>query len=306
MGLKWQIATVYMDDIVVYSKTAEDHICDVGIVLDCIIASGLKIHESKCKWACSEVDYVGFVISRDGVKAQEDKLRAVREFPVPTTVTQVRSFLSLASYYRRFISGFSHIAGPLDALLKKGTQWHFGDAERAAFETLRDALCKEPGTLSFPDFSKPFYLYTDASNSGLGSILSQTDPDDPSGEKKPICYASRSLRGPEVGYSPTHKEALAVRWAVEKFKPYLYGRKFIIYTDHKALEHIQSVKDSTGQLFRWSLFLQDYDFEIRYRPGSNNANADALSRMPFNSTYINAILGDDLYWSLTEQPCGQQ
>ena len=278
-GLKWQIAAVYMDDIIVFSRTGEDHVRDVELVLSRIIQAGLKIHVGKCKWARREVEYVGFIVGRDGVQPMPDKIASIRNFPLPKNLTDIRSFLSLASYYRRFIRDFSTQAGPLNQLLQKKAQWVWGEDQHHAFLALRDALASPP-VLAYPDFSLPYELYTDASNFGLGAVLAQRDPNDPQDPPRVICFASRALHGTEKGYSPTHKEALAIRWAVEKFRPYLYGNKFKIFTDHKALEHIQKAKDTTGQLFRWSLFLQDFDFEIIFRPGRFNQAPDVLSRTP--------------------------
>lgn len=286
-GLKWQIAAVYMDDIIVFSKTGEDHVRDVEQVLSRIIDAGLKIHISKCKWAKSEVEYVGFIVGCDGVRPMPEKVAAIRDFPRPTNIHELRSFLSLASYYRRFIRGFSTTAGPMTELLQKKVKWHWGEQQEQAFVELRTALASPP-VLAFPNFNLPFELHTDASTFGISAILHQRRPGDTADPPNVICFASRALRGNEKTYSPTHLEALAVRWAVEKFRPYLYGTKFTIFTDHKALEHIQSCKDSTGQLFRWSLFLQDFDFEIKYRPGRHNQNADVLSRF-FAAARVNSI-----------------
>lgn len=293
-GLKWQIANVFFDDICIFSRTAADHIRDVGLVLQRIIKAGLKIHMSKCKWARKEVEFLGFRVGRDGIKPMEDKVQAVMDFPAPRTLTELRSFLSLASYYRRFIEGFSTIAGPLNELLQKKTIWRWGKEQREAFMALKHSLCSKP-VLAYPDFDLPFVVYTDASNYGLGAILAQQHPD---GTMRVVAYASRSLHGAEKQYAPTHKEALAVRWAVEKWRAYLLGRHFTIFTDHKALEQLDSFKDTTGQLFRWSLFLQDFDYTIIYRPGRTHQNADAISRSPalldLSITTIEAILGDDL------------
>jgi transposase InsO family protein len=293
-GLKWQIANVFFDDICIFSRTATDHIRDVGVVLQRIIKAGLKIHMSKCKWARREVEFLGFRVGRDGVKPMEDKVKAVMDFPAPRTLTQLRSFLSLASYYRRFIEGFSTIAGPLNELLQKKTVWRWGREQREAFMALKKALCTEP-VLAYPDFNLPFVLYTDASNYGIGAILAQEHPD---GTIRVVSYASRSLHNAEKQYAPTHKEALAVRWAVEKYRAYLLGRHFTIMTDHKALEQLDKVKDTSGQLFRWSLFLQDFDYTIKYRPGRTHQNADTISRSPalldISISTIEAIVGDDV------------
>lgn len=205
LGLKWQIACVYMDDILVFSKTGEDHVRDVETVLQRIVASGLKFHTDKCRWAQPSVDYVGFVISRDGIRPLPKTVKAITNYPMPKSIGEGRSFfLALASYNRRFIPGFATTAGPLNDLLKKNQHSKWEEEHTKAFEALRGSLLTPP-VLAYPDFSKPFLLYTDASSFGLGAILAQQYEED--GEGAPACVifnASRALRGTEKGYSPTH------------------------------------------------------------------------------------------------------
>ena len=274
-GLKWSVVNVFFDDICVFSKTAEDHVRDVALVLDRLIAAGLTVSPAKCKFARSETKFLGFIVSKDGIKANPGAVAAVKDFPTPRNLRGVRSFVGLCSYYRRFIRGFSTIAGPLNDLLCKTTRWHWGNAQAAAFKQLKQALISAP-VLAFPDLNKGYTLYTDASNHGLGAVLEQEGDD---GESHVICYASRSLVAAERKYSPTHKEALALVWAVKNFRTYIYGRHTNIITDHRALEYLDTVKDTTGQLHRWSMAMQEYDYTIYYRPGTKHVNADVLSRL---------------------------
>ncbi|KAH0822374.1 hypothetical protein GEV33_000417 [Tenebrio molitor] len=181
----------------------------------------------------------------------------------------------MASWYRRFIPDFSRIAAPLNRLLKKGIRWEWTPEQDAAFDTLKNSLSAAP-VLASPNFGKPFVLQTDAADTGLGVALTQyIDGDD-----HVIAYASRSLTKPEQAYSTTEKECLAVVWGIEKMRPYLEGYRFTVLTDHQSLKWLQAIKDPTGRLARWAIFLQQHDFDIRYRKGVLNRVADALSRQP--------------------------
>ena len=196
------------------------------------------------------------------------------KLPVPSNVQQVRSFLGLAGYYRRFIPNFAAIASPLVALTKKDKKFSWTDAQQKSFTCLKYLLCTAP-ILAYPQFDKPFILQTDASDQGLGAVLVQKDSN---GFERVISYASRSLIDREKGYSATEKEALAVVYATDYFRPYLLGKKFTVVTDHSALRWLHSVEPK-GRLARWVMCLQEYDFDILHRPGSENGNADSLSRL---------------------------
>ncbi len=235
-GLKWSIVNVFFDDICVFSETAEDYVRDVALVLDRLIKAGLTVSPSKCKFARSETKFLGFLVSRDGVKPNPEAVSAVSDFPRPKNIRGVRSLLGLCNYYRRFIRGFASIAGPINELLCKTVRWKWGPNQEDAFTRLKAALTSAP-VLAFPNLSKDYTLYTDASNYGLGAVLEQEGDD---GDNHVICYASRSLAPSERKYSPTHKEALAVVWSVKKFRPYIYGHKVTIITDNKALEYLHS------------------------------------------------------------------
>ena len=217
----------------------------------------------------------------------------MRGWPIPTSVKEVRSFLGFAGYYRRFVSGFSKVAGPLNSLLQgtgstktAGITWT--PACQAAFEGLKGALLQAP-VLAFADFNAPFRLYTDASLQGLGAVLAQVQE----GKERVIAYASHSLHPPErndQNYSSFKLEFLALKWAVtEKFKDYLWGAVFKVYTDNRPLTHLQSATlGATEQ--RWAAQLANFNFELCYRPGSTNQNADTLSRLPtdVNSNVVGA------------------
>ena len=276
-NLTYKICLIYLDDILVYSKTFEDHLCHLRQVFDRLRHANLKLKPSKCKFACTQVTYLGHIVSPEGIAPDDDKISAVRDFPRPHNVKTVRSFLGISNYYRRFIKDFAKIAAPLNRLLRKDQKFLWTDACEQAFKALKEALISAP-ILAFPNFSETFHLYTDASNDGIGATLGQFHD----GKDVAIAYAGRDLNDAERNYSTTEREALAVIFGIKKFAPYLHGRKFILHTDHHSLKWLMTITDPTGRLARWSLLIQQHDFEIRHRPGASHGNADALSRRPYN------------------------
>ncbi len=288
--LVFQMVLVYLDDLLVYSSTFEAHLSRLETVLCRLREAGLKIKVEKCHFLQAEVRFLGHQVSAQGVGPDPDKLSAVVQWPVPSTVKQLRSFLGFCSYYRRFIAGFSKVAGPLHDVVnlctKKGRGYQcdklFQDSWTSecqqAFEHLKKELTCAP-VLGYADFSLPFVLETDASNLGLGAVLYQLQD----GRKKVIAYASRRLRGAERNdrnYSSMKLELLALRWAVvEKFRGYLLGSRFTILTDSNPLCHLNTAKLGAVEQ-RWAAQLAVFNFEICYRPGRCNTAADALSRRP--------------------------
>jgi hypothetical protein len=240
----------------------------------------------KCKFASSEIEYLGHVLGKDGVKPTPKHLEAIREYPVPCTTGELRQFLGLVGYYRRFVLGFSDVARPLtdltkDKPFKEGDKSRVWTAEcQRAFEQLKCKLMEEP-CLAFPDWKLPFRLYTDASDYGLGAVLSQQQAD---GSERVVLYLSRLMDKHERNYTVSEKEMLAAVWAIGKCRPYLYGRPFQVVTDHAALQYLQNLKNPTGRLARWALALSDYSPEFVYRKGSLHVNADALSRVMWGLT----------------------
>lgn len=237
--------------------------------------ANLKLQPDKCQFLRREVTYLGHVISNKGVKPDPKKLEAVREFPTPKTPKNIKQFLGLAGYYRRFIPEFSKLARSLTQLLKNETPFEWGINQQRSFEILKKELCKEP-VLQYPDFSKPFILTTDASGYAIGGILSQGVVN----KDQPIAYASRTLNDSEVKYDTYEKEALAIVYCVKHFRPYLYGRKFTLVTDHKPLMWFKNAQDANMRILRWRLKLAEYDYNVIYKAGKTNVNADALSRNP--------------------------
>ena len=273
-GLNWEQCLVYLDDVLVFSHDLASHLERVERVLERIDKAGLKLKPRKCQFGKPEVDYLGHVISANGISPQGSKVEAVLQFPVPTNVTAVRNFLGLAGYYRRFVSGFSVIASPLFDLLKKDRPFVWTDDCQVALDTLKVKLTSSP-VLMFPRLDEAFYLATDASGTGLGAVLFQKGE---KGEERVVAYASRALNAAERGYSVIEREALGLVWAVTHFRVYLYGHPFVLITDHCPLTWLKTVKDPSGRIARWLLTLSEYHWDIQHKSGKTHRNADALSR----------------------------
>ena len=271
---------VYLDDILVIGRTFTEHLNNLVKVFSRLRQAGLRLKPSKCCLARTEVEYLGHVVSQGGVAAHPKKVEAVQAYPAPTNLKNLRSFLGLASYYRRFIPNFSSVARPLHILTRKNVQFDWTRECQKAFDTLKKLLTQAP-LLAYPDFTQPFMLETDASVEGLGAVLAQRKPDQ---SVHPIAYASRTLLPHERNYGISELEGLGVVWAVKTFRHYLYGHKCHVYTDHEALKALIHAPHPSGKLARWGLALQELDFQIHYRPGKQNANADALSRAPIQSS----------------------
>ena len=284
LNMNWCI--VYLDDIIIFSDTKEEHLKRLEAVFQKLCAAGLKLKPSKCFFFREEIEYLGHVVSGKGISTNPKKIEAVSKWPTPKTVYDVRSFLGFVGYYRRFIKNFSRITKPIREVITglenqskraaKKTYIEWTDAANAAFEHLK-TMCVSTPILAYPDYQLPFTLHTDSSTDGLGAVLYQKQD----GKMRVIAYASRSVSKAESNY-PAHKlEFLALKWAVcEKFHEYLYGSKsFEVFTDNNPLTYVlTSAKlDACGQ--RWVAKLANYNFSIRYRCGVSNTEADALSRI---------------------------
>ncbi|KAL6417016.1 hypothetical protein ACFW04_014726 [Cataglyphis niger] len=254
---------VYLDDIIVISKTFDDHLRLLTEVFRRLRDARLRLNPDKCKFCV------------DRLKIPRACISAVENWPEPRTVKQVRQFLGMASWYRRFIANFWTIAAPLTNLTRKNAKWKWGIEETTAFRELKKTLVSAP-VLACPDFARRFILQTDASTSGLGAVLTQNFEE---GERV-IAYASRTLNSAEKNYSATELECLAVVWGIRRMKGYLEGYPFTVITDHQALKWLQRLEAPTGRLARWLFELQQYDLEVKYRKGTLNRVADALSRQP--------------------------
>ena len=278
-GLLFKCCIVYVDDIIVYSANMAEHLVHLKQVFERLHHAGLKLNPSKCTFAASQVKYLGHILSAEGIRPNPEKTSIVDTFPVPKDVQQVRSFLGLTNYYKRFIQGYSVLAAPMFKLLRKDTPFHWDNACQEAFQELKYRLVIQP-ILVYPDMAKRFYLTTDASNTGIGFILSQHDDKD---REVVIAYGGRALRGAEAQYPTTQLEYLAVVEGIKTYHPYLVDKPFTVVTDHKPLIHSDKFHPNTGRLGRWALYLQDFNFDTIYKSGKTNVNADTLSRVPHPS-----------------------
>lgn len=264
---------VYLDDIIVIGRTLTEHMEKLREVFKRLRESQLKINTEKSKFLETRLVYLGHVVDNYGIHTDVEKVRAIDELKTPTNIKEVRQFIGMVSWYRRFIPNCSELTKPLTFLLQKKKKWRWGDKEQDAYDQLKVKLKTAP-VLAPPDFEKPFTLQTDASNEGLGAVLTQ----ERGGQEHVIAYASRSLNKSEINYTVTEKECLAVVWGIQKMRPYLEGYSFNVITDHQSLKWLTTLESPTGRVARWSLYLQQFDFKVLYRKGKLNKVADALSR----------------------------
>ncbi|GJS67617.1 putative reverse transcriptase domain-containing protein [Tanacetum coccineum] len=260
---------VFIDDILIYSKDEEEHKKHLKIVLELLKKEKLYVKFSKCDFWLDSVQFLGHVIDRSGVHVDPAKVEAVKSWTAPKTPTEVRQFLGLAGYYRRFIEGFSLISKPLTKLTQKNKKYEWGSEEEEAFQMLKEKLCSAP-ILALPEGTKGFVVYCDASLKSYGAVLMQ-------GEKV-IAYASRQLKVHEENYTTHDLELGVVVFALRLWRHYLYGTKCVVFTDRKSLQYILNQKELNLRQQRWIELLSDYDCEIRYHPRKGNVVADALSQ----------------------------
>jgi len=274
-GLNFNMCLVYLDDIIEYSADVNEHIDRLEKLFDRLRSATLKLKLSKYKLLRSELSFLGHVVSNKGVGTDPEKICAVQDWPVQTEVKEVRSFLGLASYYKKFVPSFTALAVPLHALTGKNKRFDWTSDCEEGFQRLMEALVSSP-ILAMPNDEDPFILDTDAGDVSIGAVLSQVQE----GEERVIAYASRSLSKQERNYYVTKKELLAVVFYSKVFRQYLLGRQFLIRTDHSALQWLRTTPEPMGQQARWCEILEEFDFQIVHRPGVKHGNADALSRRP--------------------------
>jgi len=298
-GLTWQCCLVYLDDIIVYSRNFDDHLRDLALVFRRVDEHGLRMKPSKCHIACNKVQYLGHVLSEDGLRADPAKVKAVNNWPVPKNVTEVQSFLGLCGYYRKLIRNFAKLEKPLRDITRKNHVFHVGPLELQSFMNLKKALSEDP-VLKLPDFSGvyPFEVHTDACNTGVGAVLVQHDAD---GNERVVAYASKNFNDTQLKWHTREHEAYAIVYALEQFRPYLLGTHFVVRTDHDSLKWL--AKAPKGRLARWAMALSEFDFTIHYRKGRANANGDALSRIQWSTDTTSDT--DDVYARVTDASnCG--
>ena len=246
-------------------------------MFDRLVSAGLKLKPKKCTLFSKSVLYLGHIISEDGIATDPAKTKVIAEWPRPCNATEVRSFLGLCGYYRRFIKGFSNIARPLHKLTENDKEFVWTNDCENSFQDLKSRLCNSP-ILAMPDFTKEFTLDCDASGTAIGAVLSQNFD----GKERPIAYASRTLIKSERKYCVTRRELLAIVYFTKYFRHYLIGKPFLVRTDHNALRWLMNFKNPEGQIARWIETLSSFDMTIQHRPGIRHKNADSLCRVPCN------------------------
>jgi hypothetical protein len=268
-----ECALVFLDDILIYSKTLEEHQQHVRRVLDALREQKLYAKESKCEFFKHEVEFLGHRVGRDGVRMMEDKVEAIREWPTPRSVRDVRAFLGTAGYYRKFIRDFSAIAAPLSELTKDSVKFEWASPHEQAFRQLKAAIAQGP-VLILPDPSRPFVVHTDASGFAVGAVLQQ----DQGKGLQPIAFLSKKMADAETRYPVHEQELLAIIQALTSWRHYLHGSKFVVRTDHKSLQFFQTQPMLSGRQARWKDVIANFDFDIEYVEGKANVVADGLSR----------------------------
>ena len=278
---------VYLDDILIFSKTEEQHLRDIESVLKVLKDASLKAKKSKCVFFAEKILFLGHVISQEGISVDKDKVKAISDWPAPKCVQEVQSLLGLTGYYRKFIPAYASIAKPITDLLRKDVVFRWSARQDAAFELLKQALTSGP-LLRLPDFSKPFIVTTDASGLAIGGVLSQEFD----GRELPLCFESRTLTVAERNY-PTHElEGLAILHCFKKWRCYLEGSQSVVRTDHFSLKFLFSQKSPSRRVMRWIQFLSSFDMKIESIKGTDNVAADALSRQQ-QPLLSNAIVESD-------------
>lgn len=267
-------ARVYLDDVIIFSRTPEEHIAHIQAVMDRLRMHNLRLKKSKCSFFSEQILYLGYIINKDGIKPDPEKVTALQKLPDPKNVKEVRSFLGMAGYYRRFCPNYARTALPLTGLTKKNARFSWTPACQLAFRTLIDQLSKEP-ILAHPSINDPYILYCDASLTSIGAVLAQNFPE---GER-PIHFLSHKLTETQTRWPIVQTECFAIYFAVQKFRPYLYGSKIIVRTDHKPLQYLFTAELTNHTMQKWATYLSEYNITIEHIPGSQNVCSDFLSRI---------------------------
>lgn len=306
-----KFVVVYFDDILIYSTSLLDHVTHLEQVLETLRQEGLYANLKKCTFCTDKLVFLGFVVSSQGLQVDEEKVKAIQEWPTPTNISQVRSFHGLASFYRRFVKDFSSIAAPLTAVVKKSIGFIWEKAQQEAFQTLKYRLTHAP-VLVLPDFNKTFEVECDASGIGIGAVLIQ--------EGKPVAYFSEKLGGAALNYPTYDKELYALVRALETWQHYLLSKEFVVHTDHETLKHLRGQTNLKRRHARWLEFIETFPYIIKYKKGKENIVADALSRRyaliatmeakVLGFEFIKSLYGEDpdlaaIYSSCTKGPQGK-
>lgn len=268
-------SVVYIDDIVIFSDSFEDHLRHVAIILTKLREAGMTVKKTKSAFCRAEVKFLGHRVTSVGLGPDPEKIAAIQHFPTPRTQRQLRSFMGLCSFFRQFVPSYARTVEDLRSLLGGKNKWRWTDEADKAFKDLKEAF-ENRVLLSQPNFNLPFIIETDACLSGLSGVLYQEEQ----GEKRIISMVSRGLNSAEKKFTISEIEMLAIVFAVSKFREYVLGKPLTVITDHKALQFLMSSKLTSSRLTRWVLYLQEYDFKVVYRPGTDNFFCDYLSRHP--------------------------
>ena len=274
-GLNWHTVLAYMDDTMVIGRSFHDHVTNLREVLIRFREYGLKLKSKKCNLFRKETKFLGHIVGSNGLSINPENIRAVTEWPTPTCVREVESFLGFVNYHRVYVKDFAEIASPLYELTGRKATFHWEKTHEIAFLTLKSKMTSTP-VMAFPTMDEPFILDTDASQFAIGASLSQVQD----GQEKVIAYGSLALTKQQRRYCTTRRELLSVIRFTRQFKHYLLGRRFTVRTDHSSLRWLMTFRDPEGQLARWLEELSQFDFEIQHRPGKLHMNADTLSRRP--------------------------
>lgn len=275
-------AGAYLDDVIVFSDTWEEHLQHLSEVFSRIRKAGLTLNKKKCEFACAELDYLGHHVGRGKVEPRRQKVEALVSFPRPTSRKQVQSFLGLGGYYRRYIPHFASLSACLSDLLKKGTKFEWDEKAEQAFLDIKSRLASQP-VLIAPNFDKPFIIGVDASDKAIGAVLMQESD----GLERPVCYLSRKLNSHQKRYAIVEKEAFALLTAVRAFSIYFGSAPTVVYTDHSPLQFMNKMAPHNQKLLRWALELQQYNLDVRHRAGRDNLLPDILSRPSDQDTTCN-------------------
>lgn len=265
----------YFDDIVIFSKSVDEHFLHVKLVMEALKNSGFKISSEKCVWFATSIPLLGYIVSGKSVSINPDKIITIRNRPEPKSVKEVQQCLGLFNFYRRFINKFAEKSKPLYRLIQKNIKFEWTEECKQAYKYFIECLTSEPA-MAQPILGKPFIVYSDGSKHAIGGVLAQKI----NGVEHIIEYASRLLKGAELNYGISDIECLAAVYLIKKWHHYLYGVHFTLFTDHKALVQLMNIKDYWGRLGRQAMFLQEYVFTIQYLPGEENSAADVTSRPP--------------------------
>ena len=307
---------IYLDDIIIYSKTEEEHLEHLQIVFNLIEKNELYVHPDKCEFMVDTVEFLGHIVSTTGIAMDPKKIQAIVDWPTLQNRQDVMSFLGLANYYRKYIQGFSQIAAPISNLLKKKAPFVWGNEEQTAFDTLKRVITEGP-ILRLPDPDLSFVVTTDASDKAVGAVLTQRSQD--TNFDHPVAFHSRKMKPSEMNYAPWAKELLAIVDALKVWRQYLDGQRFTIVTDHQALVHFNTQPKMSRHQARWLELMQEFDYDLIYKPGTTNRVADPLSRRPdmlntvsianvsdtekdkYQAGYVEDSYLKDLYQYLTKQ-----